>query len=424
MNTQNYSSEKFVRGQHRASRLAPVLGVIAFGLAVTLALLWLCHPSFQPVGDWWRLRAVWLAGLAVTLAGAAVIWRARRRSLLGTAAEADSAFSTLNRLETATALKTAQDAMARAQRAETEDFLRQARLPLRRGWLTTFGVLAVLLASAHLATLICWARLAHTDLSAKAPPPKTVEQKHSPTPPAIPSASIDWISPESESSATAIEEVPLEAQAESDTGLRDAVLELEVNGTHRLSQPLPDDLTKAGRHALKLSIYLDQLEVKTYDMVSYHLSARRIFADKLPPTSSPVQFVQVKPMREDTFVCAGGDQPSKCFDYVTALKAAQLRLMKANFDGLIAGASDAAKIGVEALQGHPAQLALLISCVGRKLVLKQRVEEEVEGVRDVLGKDAVLSGFYSYGEISPHGVGDACELHNQTMTITIIGEKV
>jgi hypothetical protein len=331
MNTQNYSSEKFVRGQHRASRLAPVLGVIAFGLAVTLALLWLCHPSFQPVGDWWRLRAVWLAGLAVTLAGAAVIWRARRRSLLGTAAEADSAFSTLNRLETATALKTAQDAMARAQRAETEDFLRQARLPLRRGWLTTFGVLAVLLASAHLATLICWARLAHTDLSAKAPPPKTVEQKHSPTPPAIPSASIDWISPESESSATAIEEVPLEAQAESDTGLRDAVLELEVNGTHRLSQPLPDDLTKAGRHALKLSIYLDQLEVKTYDMVSYHLSARRIFADKLPPTSSPVQFVQVKPMREDTFVCAGGDQPSKCFNYVTALKAAQLRLMKDNF---------------------------------------------------------------------------------------------
>ena len=99
------------------------------------------------------------------------------------------------------------------------------------------------------------------------------------------------------------------------------------------------------------------------------------------------------------------------------------RLMKANFDGLIAGASDAAQISAEALQGHPVQLALLISCVGRKLVLKQRVEEEVEGVRDVLGKDAVLSGFYSYGEISPHGVGDACELHNQTMTITTFCES-
>jgi hypothetical protein len=46
------------------------------------------------------------------------------------------------------------------------------------------------------------------------------------------------------------------------------------------------------------------------------------------------------------------------------------------------------------------------------------VEEEVEGVRDVLGDQAVFTGFYSYGEISPHMAGDACELHNQTMTIT------
>jgi hypothetical protein len=99
------------------------------------------------------------------------------------------------------------------------------------------------------------------------------------------------------------------------------------------------------------------------------------------------------------------------------------RLMKANFDGLIEGASDAAKISAEALQGHPAQLALLISCVGRKLVLKQRVEEEVEGVREALGKDTVLSGFYSYGEISPHGFGDTCELHNQTMTVTTFCES-
>ena len=115
------------------------------------------------------------------------------------------------------------------------------------------------------------------------------------------------------------------------TGLRNAVLEIEVNGAHRLSQPLPDDLTKPGPHTLKPSIYLDQLDVKTYDIVSYHLSAQRIADAALPPTVSPVQFVQVKPVREDTFICAGGDQPSKCFNYVTALKAAQLRLMKDNF---------------------------------------------------------------------------------------------
>jgi hypothetical protein len=61
--------------------------------------------------------------------------------------------------------------------------------------------------------------------------------------------------------------------------------------------------------------------------------------------------------------------------------------------------------------------------VGRKLVLKQRIEEEVEGVRDVLGEDTFLAGFYSYGEISPFNPSAKCELHNQTMTITTISES-
>jgi hypothetical protein len=68
-------------------------------------------------------------------------------------------------------------------------------------------------------------------------------------------------------------------------------------------------------------------------------------------------------------------------------------------------------------------LAILISCVGRKLVLKQRVEEEVESVRNVLGARTVLSGFYSYGEIAPFLPSAKCELHNQTMTITTFAER-
>ena len=99
------------------------------------------------------------------------------------------------------------------------------------------------------------------------------------------------------------------------------------------------------------------------------------------------------------------------------------RLMKANFDRLIDGAADAAHATSETLGASKPELALLISCVGRKLVLKQRVEEEVEGVRDVLGEDTVLAGFYSYGEICPHGAFTQCELHNQTMTITTFSER-
>lgn len=98
------------------------------------------------------------------------------------------------------------------------------------------------------------------------------------------------------------------------------------------------------------------------------------------------------------------------------------RLMKANSDRLIDGAIGAAKTSYHAIGSVSPDLALLISCVGRKLVLKQRVEEEVEGVRHVFGKRTALTGFYSYGELSPFAPGAECELHNQTMTITTLSE--
>ena len=98
------------------------------------------------------------------------------------------------------------------------------------------------------------------------------------------------------------------------------------------------------------------------------------------------------------------------------------RLMKANFDRLIDGAVGAAQTSYDALGNTPPDFALLISCVGRKLVLKQRIEEEVEGVRDVVGEQTPLAGFYSYGEISPFTPSAKCELHNQTMTITTFSE--
>ncbi|QQR75263.1 MAG: FIST C-terminal domain-containing protein [Holophagales bacterium] len=99
------------------------------------------------------------------------------------------------------------------------------------------------------------------------------------------------------------------------------------------------------------------------------------------------------------------------------------RFMKANFERLIDGATDAAHICHTALGEAPASLALLVSCVGRRMVLDQRVEEELEAVRAVLGPTPVLTGFYSYGEISPFTPTARCELHNQTMTITSLAES-
>ena len=103
-------------------------------------------------------------------------------------------------------------------------------------------------------------------------------------------------------------------------------------------------------------------------------------------------------------------------------EGAYARFMKANFERLIDGSHGAAKTSYAAIGSSSPELAILISCVGRKLVLKQRTEEEVEAARDVLGKDTVFTGFYSYGEISPFTPGAKCTLHNQTMTITTFSE--
>lgn len=100
-----------------------------------------------------------------------------------------------------------------------------------------------------------------------------------------------------------------------------------------------------------------------------------------------------------------------------------LRLMHSSTNQLVDGAEMAARHALPTLEN--AQLALLVSCVGRKLVMGDRVDEEVEAVAHVLGSGCKLTGFYSYGEISPatSPAGGGCQLHNQTMTITCLAEQ-
>lgn len=97
------------------------------------------------------------------------------------------------------------------------------------------------------------------------------------------------------------------------------------------------------------------------------------------------------------------------------------RLMKPNIDILIDGAGKAAE---EINQRNDEQaLGLVVSCVGRKIIMNQLVDEELESIEDVLGKNVNLTGFYSYGEISPFEKHQTtCQLHNQTMTLTVIYE--
>ena len=100
-----------------------------------------------------------------------------------------------------------------------------------------------------------------------------------------------------------------------------------------------------------------------------------------------------------------------------------LRLMHAHTNDLVDGAETAAHATIDSISPTIGQsLGLLVSCVGRKLVMGGRVDEEVEAVQDILGKNTVLCGFYSNGEICPGYKLETCSLHNQTMTITYLAE--
>jgi len=100
----------------------------------------------------------------------------------------------------------------------------------------------------------------------------------------------------------------------------------------------------------------------------------------------------------------------------------KVRLMHANYDRLIDGAAQAAE-GVDLAAYHSGPLlSIAISCVGRRLVLGQRTEEEIEAVLEALPPGTRQVGYYSLGELSPLASG-CCDLHNQTMTLTLLWEN-
>jgi hypothetical protein len=100
-----------------------------------------------------------------------------------------------------------------------------------------------------------------------------------------------------------------------------------------------------------------------------------------------------------------------------------VRLMRGDIQKLISASGTAAKDSVESLFDHKPQLTLLLSCVGRKIIMATKVEEEVLAAQEELGQECTVAGFYTYGGLSPFGVGTACELHNQTMTVTTFSES-
>lgn len=131
----------------------------------------------------------------------------------------------------------------------------------------------------------------------------------------------------------------------------------------------------------------------------------------IPGATQPVVRTILSINNEEKSMTFAGDIP----------EGSKVRFMKANFHKLTQAAADAAGQTIRT-DTYPV-FSLLVSCVGRKLILGDKINDEVKAVSDSFNHETALAGFYSYGEISPFNNGGACQLHNQTMTITSFFES-
>jgi hypothetical protein len=142
---------------------------------------------------------------------------------------------------------------------------------------------------------------------------------------------MDWKSPDPEIQATAIEEVPLSAVIDSNVPLRRVLLETTVNGAGVRSQPLEpgmlERVARPGRHEVEPSVFLDELEVKPFDIVSYRLIAEVDVNGTIRTAASQPQLIQIRPARRDAGMAGG---PSEFPGMLMELKSRQLLLLKQN----------------------------------------------------------------------------------------------
>lgn len=268
---------------------------------------------------------IWATGVGATLFAVVAAFLFGRHSLTETAQSSDNVLQSQNRLEALAQLAGTRHPLAKAQYVETSDWLSRRLPPAAHAGIVPGAVLLTLLLLLHLLLAGVW-----TVGSRSVPKPENKPVAAS----NLPHAEFRWKSPKPEIKATKIEEVPLVAEVESTSGLKNVTLEIDVNGVPKKSVLIPAaPFHQKGTHPLNASIYLDELEVEPFDMVSYYLRGERTFSEKLPTTISEMQFVQIRPFREDAVELGKGLGASldECWAILKKLKIAQLRSLKENF---------------------------------------------------------------------------------------------
>jgi hypothetical protein len=324
-----------LHSRHQWLRWRGMLTAGIIGLAATLIALWLAPGSWHVRPHVLWLGELWIGGLVVTAIAVVIAARAAPSSLLVTARKLDGRFAGKGRLEAAALLKDSTSPLAMAQREETVLYLAretQARAVRALPWLKA-GLIALILA--HLLTLILWLGPSLIPSAkpalATAPPPG-----HAPD--SSPKDSITWQTPEPATEANPAEEVPATATIESPTGLKNLTMDIRVNGQVVKSVPIPPESTDTpGSHEIRVSLHLDELKVKPFDVVSYSLHGQTVSTEEEHDVTSPVQFVQVRPFRQAGTPqgtpddALSGTPQSKAYELLSKLELAELHSISDNF---------------------------------------------------------------------------------------------
>jgi len=271
---------------------------------------------------WWQIMAI---GLLALLGAGWKTYQAWKDSARRVGQLMDEKFAaSKNRLEASAELSQSSDPLALAQRQETADYL--DRNPTRRRShvlaLTTACGAMLLIVNGELATK-CIGALQSAQTLAQAKKPDLPQ-----APVREPYAKIDVVAPESETRATPIEEVVVKGRADSDNGFSAVSLHASINGGDEKSIPIdPTQFNKGGETKFDQSLLLDELGAQPYDVVSYYLQGISRHATPLT-VASQMQFIEVRPFREDVHKMKAGNGDSQDFAKLTWLISQQIIISK------------------------------------------------------------------------------------------------
>lgn len=119
--------------------------------------------------------------------------------------------------------------------------------------------------------------------------------------------------------------------------------------------------------------------------------------------------------RENSIIFAG-DVP----------QGAHIKMTMGNEKDLIDAARKAAQDALTDMKGDSGKvqpkILFVFSCMARKIVLGSKTGEEISEIRKIVGYEVPVIGFYTYGEYSPSGKSKQTCFHNETVTLTVIGQ--